>query len=86
MTLDQIEEIRRGEKPSLSLRQAAENVRLPFRQCPACNGNGYTKATLLMSTKAMQALAIACPNETVAIQYDRCPRCSGAGGYILNAD
>lgn len=82
MTLDQIEEQRRGEEPSLSLQQAAANTRLPFEQCPECKGNGWTKATLLLSPRAMEVLARECPNEPVAIQYDRCPRCTGAGGFV----
>lgn len=82
-TLDQIEERRRGEEPSLSLQQAANNVRLPFQQCPECKGNGYTKATLLLSPKAMEVLVRECPKEAVPIQYDRCSRCDGAGGWIL---
>lgn len=49
MTLDQIEELRRGEKPSLSLRQAAMNVGLPFVGCSNCKGAGYTSAILLVS-------------------------------------
>lgn len=82
MTLDQIEEIRAGQEPSLSLRKAAANVRLPFEQCDECRGHGYTKATLLLSPKALWVLAKECPHEPVPIQYDRCGRCGGAGGWI----
>jgi DnaJ-class molecular chaperone len=82
MTLDQIEELRAGHERSLSLRQAAANVGLPFEQCPDCKGNGYTKATMLLSTRAIMVLARECPKEPVPIQYERCPRCDGAGGWI----
>ena len=82
MTLDQIEERRCGEEPSLSLQQAAANVRLPFQQCSDCKGRGFTKATLLLSPKVLHVLARECPNEPVPIQYDRCARCDGAGGWI----
>ncbi len=82
MTFDQIEEIRRGEGPSLSLEQAAHNVGLNFQQCPDCRGAGYTCATLLASPKAIHLLAQYLPKEPVPIQYDRCARCDGAGGWI----
>lgn len=84
MTLDQIEEQRRGDEPSLSLEQAARNVGLPFERCSECKGNGYTKATLLVSPTALAALAEACPKEPIPIQYDRCTRCNGAGGWLLS--
>jgi hypothetical protein len=83
MTLDQIEEMRRGEEPSLSLQQAARNTGLGFTQCPDCKGNGYTKATSLLSPKALHVLAIHCPKEPVPIQYDKCCRCDGTGGFII---
>lgn len=88
-TFDQIEEIRRGERPSLSLQQAYDNlVRLGrasgivFKRCEVCKGNGWTTATLLSSIQAIHALAQACPNEPVPIQYDRCLCCYGSGGWI----
>jgi len=82
MTLDQIEELRRGERPSLSLEQAARNVRLPFHRCQECKGNGWTKATLILSPHALNVLAVHCPNEPLPIQYDRCPVCRGSGGFV----
>jgi DnaJ-class molecular chaperone len=84
LTFDQIEEQRRGEEPSLSLQEAARNTGLPFKQCPECNGNGYTKATLLLSPQALWALAKECPKEPVPIQYDKCSRCDGVGGWLVN--
>jgi DnaJ-class molecular chaperone len=83
VTLDQIEEVRLGHKPSLSLQQAAHGVGIAFEQCTECNGNGWTKATLLASMSAIEALAKACPNEPVPIQYERCQRCNGSGGWLL---
>jgi DnaJ-class molecular chaperone len=89
MTFDQIEDARdslsRGGdgKPCLSLQQAADNVGLPFEQCPECKGNGWTTATLLVSMMAIEALAKACPNDPVPIQYERCNRCHGSGGWLL---
>jgi len=81
-TLDQIEEVQRGEEPSLSLRQAALNVRLPFIQCNTCKGNGWTRATLLDTPKQIQILAAAGDKGPLHIQRDRCPNCDGAGGFI----
>jgi DnaJ-class molecular chaperone len=83
MTFSQIEEIRAGQEPSLSLQQAASIVGLGFEQCSACQGRGWTKATLLTSPAAIFALAEACPDEPVAIQYDRCDQCRGEGGWIV---
>lgn len=77
-TLDQIEEVRRGDEPSLSLRQAANNARLPFTQCKRCKGNGWTKATLLDTPKQIQAAS----GDEIHIQYDRCPDCDGTGGKL----
>lgn len=82
MTLDQIEELRRGSTPSVSLQHAAGGVGLAFEQCSDCKGRGFTKATLLLSTRALHALAVACPKEPIPIQYDRCGRCRGAGGWV----
>jgi hypothetical protein len=83
MTLDQIEEMRRGEYDiSPSLQKASQSVGLGFRQCPDCRGRGFTKATLLVSVKAMQALARDTPKEFPPIQYDRCFRCDGTGGFV----
>ena len=82
LTLDQIEEVRQGHEPSLSLKQAADNVGLPYEECETCKGRGYTKATLLVSMKAIQAIAQVCPDEPVPIQYERCPCCGGAGGWV----
>ena len=60
----------------------AKNVGLPFERCSECKGNGYTKATLLVSPTALAALVEARPKEPVPIQYDRCTRCNGAGGWL----
>ena len=81
-TFNQIEEMRRGEKPSLSLQQAARGVGINFEQCPVCKGSGWTKATLLASPRALHAIAETCPNESVPIQYDRCDHCQGDGGWL----
>lgn len=81
-TYDQIEELRRGEKPSLSLRQAAKGVGIDFIQCDECRGSGYTKATLLTSPRALHILAELVPNELVPIQYERCTTCFGSGGFL----
>lgn len=83
LTLDQIEELRRGEQPSLSLQEAAHRAGVPFAQCKTCGGRGFTKATLLNSAKAMEVLTIACPDESPAISYERCADCRGAGGRVL---
>ena len=83
MTLDEIEEMRRGEfHPSPSLQKAANSVGLGFRQCPNCKGRGFTKATLLISAKGLHALATATPREFLPIQYDRCSRSDGTGGFV----
>lgn len=90
MTFNQIEEVRQGHKPSLSLEQAYNNLvrlrrasGLTFERCPECRGHGWTKATLLPSVKAIEVLARECPDETPAIQYDRCERCRGDGGWLV---
>lgn len=83
MTLDQIEEMQRGNDPGLSLQQASAKVGLGFRRCENCKGRGFTKATLLMSPQAIWALATACPKEQPAIQYERCNLCDGAGGHVI---
>lgn len=85
LTFNQIEELRQGnEAPSRSLQSAARNVNIEFEQCPECKGHGYTKATLLASMTAIEALAKVCPTELVPIQYDRCERCHGDGGWLLS--
>lgn len=81
-TLDQIDEVRRGEEPSLSLRQAAQNVGLSFIRCKACGGNGFTSATLLVTPSQLQILADAGDDGPVPIQYERCRSCDGSGGFI----
>lgn len=81
-TLDQIDEVRRGEEPSLSLRQAAGNVGLHFIQCKTCKGNGYTGTTLLASPRVVEALVAAGIDELVPIQYERCQDCQGSGGFV----
>ena len=83
VTFNQIEEIRRGDQPSLSLKQAAYNAGISFETCLECKGNGWTKATLLASATAIEAVAKVCPKELVPIQYDRCERCHGDGGWLI---
>jgi len=85
LTFSQIEEVRRGEEPSLSLARAAANVGIGFKQCPECKGNGWTRATLLVSMREIEILAKECSAGEVPIQYDRCDRCRGVGGWILGA-
>jgi hypothetical protein len=80
-TLDQIEELRRGNAPGLTLQQAARKAGLPYQQCTECKGRGFTKATMLLSKKALDLMIRELPNDPPAIQYERCPRCGGAGGF-----
>lgn len=82
MTLDQIDELRRGEEPSLSLQRAARSVGLDFVQCATCRGNGYTSATLLATPRQIEILAAAGCDDTVPIQYERCTACGGSGGFV----
>jgi hypothetical protein len=82
LTLDQIEEMRQGVRPGLSLQQASDNVGLSFKTCQECSGRGWTKATLLASMASMRILAAQNPNEPPSIQYDRCCLCRGAGGWL----
>lgn len=82
MTLDQIEEMRKGNAPGPSLQSAAKRVGIGFQQCHECGGRGFTKATLLVSSKGMRALTAACPKELPPIQYERCQRCDGVGGFV----
>ena len=85
LTFNQIEELWQGNKvPSRSLQSAARNVGIDFEQCQECKGHGYTKATLLASMTAIEALSKVCPGEPVPIQYDRCERCHGDGGWLVN--
>jgi hypothetical protein len=81
-TLSQIDEVRRGEVPSLSLRRASLNVGLHFTQCARCKGCGYTSAMLLLTTHQIETLAAAGCGDPVPIQYERCPECRGDGGFI----
>ena len=81
LTLYQIDEIRAGHEPSLSLQQAARLTGLNFMQCPECRGNGYTRETLLASARVIERCKDL--NELVPIQYERCRRCDGTGGWIV---
>ena len=85
MTPDQIKEMRRGEKPSLSLQEAARGVGLGFVQCSVCRGNGYTSATLLATPRQIQILAKAGVDDPLPVQYERCTGCGGSGGFIQEA-
>ncbi len=60
-------------------REARESVGLAVQQCPECRGAGCTKATMPLSLRAIRVLAVALPDEPVAVVKETCRRCDGEG-------